>query len=33
MYMNSREVMNWFVGQFIEGNYAFRPPGQTAELR
>ena len=24
MYMNSREVMNWFAQQFILGNYAFR---------
>lgn len=24
MYMNSREVMNWFADQFILGNYAFR---------
>jgi pyruvate,water dikinase len=24
MYMNSREVMNWFAEQFIRGNYAFR---------
>jgi len=27
MYMNSREVMNWFADQFILGNYAFRQPG------
>jgi len=24
MYMNSREIMNWFADQFILGNYAFR---------
>jgi pyruvate,water dikinase len=24
MYMNSREMMNWFADQFILGNYAFR---------
>jgi pyruvate,water dikinase len=27
MYMNSREVMNWFADQFILGNYAFRQRG------
>jgi pyruvate,water dikinase len=26
MYMNSREMMNWFADQFIQGNYAFRQP-------
>jgi pyruvate,water dikinase len=25
MYMSSHEAMKWYVGQFIEGNYAFRP--------
>jgi hypothetical protein len=32
MYMTSREVMTWFVQQFLEGNYSFRAPGQGAEL-
>ena len=28
MYMSNRETMNWFVEQFLEGNYAFtEPPG------
>ena len=27
MYMESREVMNWYAEQFIAGNYAFQPPG------
>lgn len=26
MYMHSREAMNWFTEQFLQGNYAFRPP-------
>jgi hypothetical protein len=26
MYMESREVMNWFAEQFIAGNYAFQSP-------
>ncbi|HUB77480.1 MAG TPA: PEP/pyruvate-binding domain-containing protein [Bryobacteraceae bacterium] len=26
MYMTSREVMNWYVDQFLSGNYAFRQP-------
>jgi pyruvate,water dikinase len=32
MYMTSREVMNWFVNQFMEGNYSFQAPGQGLEL-
>ncbi len=26
MYMTSREVMNWYADQFLQGNYAFRQP-------
>ncbi len=32
MYMTSREVMGWYIQQFLEGNYRFLQPGQTAEL-
>lgn len=35
MYMNSREVMEWYVAQFMAGNYAFRPlsaPGEKDKL-
>jgi len=32
MYMTGTEAMNWFVEQFLRGNYAFRPPSQTIEL-
>lgn len=28
MYMTSREMMNWFAEQFLEGNYSFQPPRQ-----
>jgi len=27
MYMTSREMMSWFVEQFLAGNYSFRAPG------
>jgi pyruvate,water dikinase len=30
MYMNSREMMNWYVRQFVEGNYSFRPQESKA---
>jgi len=33
MFMTSREVMNWFVKQFLDGNYSFRAPQQTAETK
>lgn len=33
MYMNSREVMNWFAEQFLAGNYAFRAASQDPELQ
>jgi pyruvate,water dikinase len=33
MYMTSREVMNWFVQQFLEGNYLFQTTGQPKESR
>ena len=32
MYMTSREVMNWYVEQFLDGNYSFRAPQPTAGL-
>jgi pyruvate, water dikinase len=32
MYMTSREVMNWYAEQFLEGNYAFRPPDESHGL-
>jgi len=31
MYMTSREVMTWFVQQFLEGNYSFQPTGRPKE--
>ncbi len=31
MYMTSREVMNWFVQQFLEGNYSFQATPQVRE--
>lgn len=31
MYMTSREVMNWFVQQFLEGNYSFQATPQAHE--
>ncbi|SPE42560.1 pyruvate-binding protein [Candidatus Sulfopaludibacter sp. SbA3] len=31
MYMTSREVMNWFVQQFLEGNYSFQSASQESE--
>jgi len=41
MYMTSREVMNWYTDQFLQGNYSFRqpeesesgPPQKSAEKR
>ena len=30
MYMTSREVMNWFVEQFLQGNYRFRAAGEAS---
>ncbi len=33
MYMTSREVMNWFVQQFLEGNYSFQATSQPSELQ
>ncbi|MGP8242981.1 MAG: PEP/pyruvate-binding domain-containing protein [Bryobacteraceae bacterium] len=33
MYMASREVMNWFVQQFLEGNYSFQAAGEHTEPR
>ena len=30
MYMENREVMNWFADQFLQGNYAFRPPEEAS---
>ena len=32
MYMTSREVMGWYVDQFLNGNYSFRTPQPTAGL-
>jgi pyruvate, water dikinase len=32
MYMTSREVMIWYVDQFLNGNYSFRVPQPTAGL-
>jgi len=32
MYMTSREVMTWFVQQFLEGNYSFQAASQHTEL-
>lgn len=29
MYMTSREVMNWYTDQFLQGNYSFRQPDET----
>jgi pyruvate,water dikinase len=29
MYMSSREVMQWYVEQFLAGNYSFRPPEES----
>jgi pyruvate,water dikinase len=29
MYMTSREVMNWYVAQFVAGNYTLEPPGDS----
>ncbi|HUB32887.1 MAG TPA: PEP/pyruvate-binding domain-containing protein [Bryobacteraceae bacterium] len=31
MYMENREVMFWFADQFLEGNYAFRPPEEDGD--
>jgi pyruvate,water dikinase len=33
MYMNSREVMNWFAEQFLAGNYAFHQTPQDTGLQ
>jgi pyruvate,water dikinase len=33
MYMTSREVMTWFVQQFLAGNYSFQVTHQDAELQ
>jgi hypothetical protein len=30
--MTSREVMTWFVQQFLEGNYSFQAASQHTEL-
>ncbi len=30
MYMENREVMTWFADQFLQGNYAFRPPEEAS---
>ena len=32
MYMTSREVMNWYVEQFLSGNYSLRPPDEVSAL-
>ena len=31
MYMTSREVMNWYTDQFLQGNYAFHQPDEKPE--
>jgi pyruvate,water dikinase len=33
MYMTSREMMTWFVQQFLEGNYSFQQAGRHKEQR
>lgn len=33
MYMTSREVMNWYVEQFLQGNYTFRANSEASGLQ